>query len=328
MKSTQQSLILLLFSTIFLTTINGQEDKPIRVETDLVTVNVAVRDAKGNFVGSLQPANFEILDNGIKQQITDFSPQGSPVSFGIVYDMHPTTDERTKTVLEALRRFTEELRQEDDFFFLVFNEHGILSLDFIPPVEQLTKHLAPDSSRRTAPNSLYDVVYLAAEKIHSRKNEKKAILIISDGADHHSRHSYQELRNQLKNFDVQIYAVMFDEGANGRWIYSDMTGKAKSPIKPVGDADELDRAAIYEMTLKSGGTSYTSALDSQQRLYDIAGEISSEMRRQYTLGFYPTAKDGKWHQLTVRLRPENKNNKGAVLTYRQGYQSPLPSQQK
>ena len=290
------------------------QDEVIRVETDLVMTNVAVRDAKGKPVKGLRQEQFEIFDNRTKQQIAHFSAEDAPVSFGIVYDMHPTTEDRTNAVLDSLRSFTKELGDDDRFFIVAFNERGNLNLDFIPTAEQIRKNLSGSE-----PNSLYDAIYLAADKLREGKNLKRTILVISDSADHQSHHSFSELSKHLKSFDVQVYAVIFNE--REMWSYSNITGEPRQRIS--SDASGLDRAALQSLTLKSGGTAHFPNSEDSPRLYEIYGRIASEMREFYTLSFYPTETDGKWHELKIGLRSV-KGSKGFALTYRQAYQSSLP----
>ena len=306
-------LILSLIISLFAVAANAQ-DEVIRVETDLVTVNVAVRDASGKFVKGLQQKQFEIFDNKRKQQISHFSAEDAPVSYGIVYDMHPTTEERTNAVLDSLRAFTKGLDNEDRFFIVAFNERGNLNLDFIPTVEQIQKNL-----KRSEPTALYDAIYLAADKLRESKNLKRTILVISDSADHHSHHSLSELSDQLKSFDAQIYAIIFDEREMSSYL--DITrGEQRQKIS--GDASGLDRVALQNLTLKSGGTAHFPTSENSLRLYEIYQRIASEMREFYTLSFYPTETDGKWHELRIGLRSV-KGSKGFALTYRQGYQGSL-----
>ena len=302
--------------TLFVIVTANAQDETIRVETDLVTVNVAVMDKQGKFVRDLRQEQFEIFDNRAKQQIAYFSAEKSPVTYGIVYDMHPTTSERMTAVLDSLGAFTKNLPDEDRFFLTAFNHYGSLNLDFIPTVEQIEKNLPFDSKTRE-PNSLYDAIYAAANKMRESRSQKKTILIISDGADHNSRHSFSDLRNQLKTLDVQIYAVIFDE--REIWAYSDITpGGRRKRIS--NDASPLDRVAIQELTLKSGGSARFPTTERGQELYKIYQQIASEMRRFYTLSFYPVeAADGKWHELKIGLRSV-KGSKEFALTYRQGYQ--------
>lgn len=314
MKFTQFiSIFIITFFCII--TIKAQDDA-IRVETNLVTINVAVTDKQGKFVKGLRQEQFEIFDNNAKQQISHFSSENAPVSYGIVYDMHPTTDERTKAVLESLRAFTKELPEADDFFVLSFNMRGALKTDFVPTVEQIEKQV---DSRE--PNSLYDAIYAAADKLRTSRNLKRTLLVISDSADHNSRYSFSDLSKELKTLDMQIYAVIFDEAE--MWAYSDITQGGERRKRISGDANQLDRAAMQELTLKSGGTSNFPTTASGQELYRIYNKVASELREFYTLSFYPAdAADGKWHELKIGLRSV-KGSKQFALTYRQGYQSPL-----
>jgi Ca-activated chloride channel family protein len=317
----KQKFLLVLISVLSFISVNAQ-DETISVETDLVTVNVAVTDKQGNSVKNLKQEQFEVFDNKTKQRISHFSAESAPVTFGIVYDMHPTTAERTAAVLDSLRAFTKELSADDRFFIVAFNERGSLSLDFIPTIEQIEKNL-PAGVKQREPNSLYDAIYLATNKLRESKNLKRTLLVISDSADHNSRHSFSDLSKQLKSFDAQIYAVIFDE--SDAWNYSELTRAGDARRKRISnDANNLDRAALEELTLKTGGTSHFPANENRQRLYSIYRQIASEMRDFYSLSFYPTgAADGKWHEIKIKLRPVE-NSKGAALTYRQGYQSPSP----
>jgi Ca-activated chloride channel homolog len=200
------NIIAIFIITLFAIISAHAQDETIRVETNLVTINVAVTDKQGKFVKGLRQDQFEIFDNKTKQQIEHFSSADAPVSYGIVYDMHPTTDERTAAVLDSLRAFTKDLPEKDDFFVLVFGMNGALKTDFVPTAEQLAKQM---DSRE--PNSLYDAIYVAADKLRASRNLKRTLLIISDSADHQSRHSFSDLSAQLKTLDVQVYAVIIDE---------------------------------------------------------------------------------------------------------------------
>ncbi len=315
--------IALFIIALFVSIVADAQDETIRVETDLVTVNVAVTDKQGKPVKNLRLEQFEIFDDKKKQKIEYFSAETSPITYGIVYDMHPTTTERMTAVLESLRAFTKNLPAEDRFFLTAFNHYGSLNLDFIPTVEQIEKNLNFGEKTRE-PNSLYDAVFAASGKLRESKTQKKTLLIISDGADHNSRHSISDLSKQLKSFDVQIYAVIFDESQ--LWNYSDITGGDNRREKISGDASQLDRAVIQDLTLKSGGTTSYPANENSLGLYRIYNRIAQEMRGFYTLSFYPANTDGKWHKLRINLR-EVEGSKKFALTYRQGYQSSSPKKE-
>src|SRR5688572_3805521 len=139
------------------------QDQPISVETNLVTLNVAVTDKKGNYIRGLSKNDFAILDNGKPQDIDIFSAEDSGLSIGIVYDMHPSTADRTASVLEALKRSATRLGERDDFFVTVFNEKGSLTSDFVPDIDQLQRHLS--NPERGTPNSLYDAIFAAGDRV-------------------------------------------------------------------------------------------------------------------------------------------------------------------
>jgi Ca-activated chloride channel family protein len=289
----------------------AQDEEPIKVETNLVSIGVVVKDKKGNFVKDLKQEQFELFDNNAKAKIEFFSKEDAPISYGFVYDLHPTTSDRTKTILGSIKAFTSELREKDDFFTVVFNERGSLNLDFVPSVEQVEKHLSGDGNKK--PNSLYDLIYQAGEKIRLRQNAKKTLIIISDGKDHNSHHTYETLRNQLRSFNVQIYSILLDE--KEQWGFSDITLEQKRRAVEL-DNSTLDKAAIEELSKVSGGTAKTPFLKTGQELSRIFQQIQTDMTQQYSLGFYPTITDNGWHKLKVNLK-----NGSYKLTYRKGYQN-------
>jgi VWFA-related protein len=319
MKSLTTALILSLLILVFSANRFAQdEEKAVRVETELVSINVAVIDGVGKPVAGLSQSQFEIYDNRVKQKIEHFSSVSAGVTYGIVYDMHPTTEQRTNAVLNGLREFTKGLQAADDHFFFVFNQRGSLSLDFVPDADQLGRHLASPEKRE--PRSLYDALYLAAEKLHSQKNFKKTLLVITDAADHSSRRSFNELREELRKFDVQVYAIMLDEKFDRFSSYIDIT-RDPERSQLLSDASPTERAALSSITLRTGGATFPSSFEDQRSIIRIAQQIANEMQRQYTLSFYPSQRpDGTWHSLRVGLRgvPDSKN---FVLTYRQGYKA-------
>lgn len=306
-------LISLVFMLMALP-VSAQDE--IKIKTELVNLSVAVRDAKGDFVERLQKGNFEIYDDGERQEISHFSASDAPISFGIVYDMHPTTDERTIAVLESLREFQQNLEGADDIFTIVFTRRGSLITDFVPTVEQVENQLG---DRYRKPYALYDAIYLGTEKLRQSRNLKKILLVITDSADHGSEHNFRDITKQLKTLDAQIYAVLWDEARD--WRFWDVTRGDETLRRISSDASGLDRAALQSLAMRTGGTMRSPAVQNARELFRIYNQIRLETRRQYTLGFYPEFSDGKWHDLRVNLCLV-KNAKKIVLTYRTGYQSP------
>lgn len=318
---------LALFATIVSaqsqTTTSAQDDR-IVVGTNLVTLNVTVTDSKGRYVKGLAREQFEVYDNKVKQQIAHFSADASPVSIGIVCEIHETATEKTRALLTAIKKFTSTLSSRDDFFFVAFSERGTLTAEFIPSANQVLDHL--EFVKPGGPSSLYDVVYLATERLRKGPNLKKALLIISDGQDDRSRHTYKELRNRLRTFDVQIYAIgIADPKADpfagyGRWVFEDLTRQTGRRSFLLNSDAALGRAVLEEMSRASGGTTYIPNTENERELSGICTQIAYELRHQYTLGFYAHDVDGKkWRRLKVRINKPDRTS-GLTLSYREGYQ--------
>jgi Ca-activated chloride channel homolog len=314
----ERALIVLLIISIAFLSASAQDEKTITVNTDLVNLSVAVADAKGNYLENLQKEQFEIYDNGKKQTIEYFSAADAPVSFGIVYDLHPTTDERTTAVLESLREFAKGLKGNDDIFALVFNRRGSLTTDFIPTAEQIEKNL--DGAYRE-PNALYDAIFAATEKLGKSRNLKRVLFVITDSADHNSERRFSDIINRLKTLDAQIYAVLWDEAED--WRFRDITRNGEQRRRVSSDATGFSRAELQGLALRTGGTMRSPTVQNAAELFRIYNQIAFETRRQYTLGFYPEKSDGEWHELQINLRSVE-NRKKMVLSYRLGYQSPPP----
>jgi Ca-activated chloride channel family protein len=296
------------------------KDESIRVDTNLVLINVLVRDKIGQPIRGLKAEQFEVLDDETKRPIETFSTEEAPISFGIVYDMHPTTDELTKSVIESLRRFKTELGPGDDIFLVAFNMRGEQTFDFVPTLDQLQKHMSAPGKRE--PYSLYDAVYFASDRIQTSRNQRRVLIIISDSADHHSRHTFSEVREKLSDIRAEVYAVIFDE--NYGYGYSDITHKTKEQYPFFKDASPLDRAAIMDLTLRSGGSTFVGGFQNALRLSTIYTQIAKDMRSHYTLGFYPEVVDDKQHRIRIRLRGVP-GAKDFVLTYRPSYRNPRRS---
>lgn len=280
-------------------------DKPagqgVRLETQLVSITITVTDAYGRFVTGLGRDHFEVFDDKVKQQIAHFSDEDAPLSLGIVYDVSGSMKERISRSMRALRRFVETSHDDDDFFLIGFNDRASLVQDFTTSAEKVISHLmfvAPKGS-----TALYDAAYLAVEKVRQGRHSKKALLIISDGQDNNSRYTYRELRNRVKEADVQIYAIGITDPAS-----DSLTG--------------FGRSNLEEITRMTGGRAFFPNAYNEPELIEICTRIALELRHQYAVGFYPTdtTSDSKWHKVNVKVNPP-KGLGRLSLSYREGYQS-------
>ena len=303
------SLSLLLFTVAG---VSAQDEDTIEVLTEIVNVSVAVNDKEGGQVQNLSKDDFVLYDNGKLTDIAFFSGREAPISYGIVYDLHPTTAGQSKSILRALEAFTDGLGDREDFFLTIFNEYGSLNINFIPTPDQVARHLS--FGERNEPNSLYDAVYLAGRKLRERANQKKTLILISDGKDHQSHHGFKELERLFESFSVQIYGVILDD--RDFWDYNELS-IGREPSRLEIDKSGLDAAAIKAISRDSGGDASSSERNAVN-LYGIFERISNDMRGRYSLGFYPSG--GGSHSLQIEMKVRKRNEYS--LRYRNSYRVP------
>jgi len=276
---------------------NGQ----IVIGTGVVNVMVSVTDTYGRFVTGLTQDHFDLFDDKVKQRIDHFTDEDAPISVGIVYDVSGSMKDRIMRSIKALRRFMETSHEDDDFFLIGFNDRAKLVQDFTTSSEQVVGHLMFVNPKGST--ALYDAAYLAVEKVAQGRHQKKALLIISDGQDNNSRYTYKELRNRVKEADVQIYAI-------------GITDPASDSLAGYG------RGVLEEISRMTGGRSFFPNAYNEPELVEICTRIALELRHQYSIGFYPSdmSSDAKWHKVMVKVNPP-KGLGRLSLSYRDGYQS-------
>jgi VWFA-related protein len=313
-RSFSSVLLVLTFSAVAFS-----QGEVVRVETNLVSLNVAVTDKKGNYVRGLTRDKFTLTDNGVKQNIDAFSSETSPASIGIVYDMHPTADESTSSVLTAIREFTQKLSDRDEYFVNVFGNNGSLTTEFVPTLEQVRDFVARGD--RSGPNSLYDAIFVASNRIAAMKNPKKLLLILTDGADHNSQHSLKELRFHLRSINLPVYSVTFSSANRRTFSYVDLIRNGPRQTFDASESSDLDRGVLTELGKTTGGQSFEGDIRNRHYLTALCTKVLSEINNQYVIGFYPNNPDGKWHRLKVSVSAPTPQTK-YKLSSRRGYQSP------
>jgi len=247
---------------------NTGNEARFRVAVDTVIVRVTVTDPLNRYVLGLEKDHFKVYENKVEQPLTHFSSDTAPVSVGIIMDISGSMGDNILSARTSVVRFLEQGDPADEYFLVTFNEHSVLVQDFTSRSET--------TEGRTA---LYDSIYLGLEKIRSARNEKKALIVITDGEDNSSRYTFSELKDFVKESDVQIYAI----GERGEIGYG--------------------RGVIAEIVRLTGGRAFFPN-DFKQLDY-FCDLIHTELRNQYLLGFSSTDRDfdGKWRKLRVRVNP-------------------------
>lgn len=309
-------LFCLLIMLPLVTLAQRASEETTRIRTDLVLIDVLVMDRAGHPVRGIGADKFQLFIDNEKRMIESFNSEESSISFGIIYDMHPTTADRNSAVIDSLRDFKRRLPPDDDIFLAGFNMKGLQAFDFIPTLEQLEKHMADPATRRV--KSLYDAVDFAADRIQTSRHQKRILLIISDSADHGSNSSFSKIRAKLMELQAEVYAIIVEPSEQVG--YEDLSHQRPSGAGSTTDASQFDRAALAGIAARTGGAAFFSRSESSLRLLNIYQQIANEIRSHYTLGFYPESVDRRTHKVRVKLRGVP-GIKDMVLTYRSTYQA-------
>ncbi|MBI1750935.1 MAG: VWA domain-containing protein [Acidobacteria bacterium] len=261
-------------------------EKRIRVDVDLVLVNTTVTDPYNRLVTGLERENFRVFEDNQEQEVVHFSSEDVPISIGVVLDLSQSMSNKVDKARLAALQFFKTANPQDEFFLVSFNDRAQLVSRFTTSVEELQNRMMYAGAKgRTA---LLDAIYLGLSQMKGARNTKRALLIISDGGDNHSRYNERDIKNFVKEADVQLYAV---------GIYDPLGYRNRTP-------EELNGPSLLaEVTEMTGGRAFP--VENLNDLPDIAAKIGMELRNQYVLGYKPanSERDGKWRKIKVRLKP-------------------------
>ncbi len=277
----------------------------IRKDVSLVLVNVTVTDPYGRLVTGLDQENFRVFEDGKEQEIMRFAEDDVPISIGMIFDVSGSmTDKIAKSRMAAVQ-FFKTANPADEFFLVDFADRAELATMFTSSIEELQNRLLFSAPKGMT--ALLDAVYLGMSEMKGARNARKALLIISDGGDNHSRYDYSDVKRFLRETDVQIYAIgIVDPDACDR-----------TPEECAGPG------FLQGLASMTGGRSFT--VKNLDDLGDIATKISMELRNQYVVGYRPrnTTRDGKWRKIKVKIRPPRGLPPLTVYS-RYGYYAPNP----
>lgn len=253
----------------------------IRKNVDLVLVSVKVTDRSNRLITGLDQENFQLFEGKEPQQIKHFSCDDAPVSIGIILDVSGSMDTKIERARESIMQLLKTSNPQDEFFLLTFSDAPQLLEDFTQNPDDLQNRLlfaAPKG--RTA---LLDAIYLGIQNMKKTKYQRKALLIVSDGGDNHSRYSEIDVRSLVKEADVLIYSIgIFDADFRS-------------------EEERLGPELLSEISLVTGAASFT--LDNPNDLPEIMCRIAMELRNQYVFGYRPNTskRDGKYRKIKVKL---------------------------
>jgi Ca-activated chloride channel homolog len=275
-----------------------QEDSVIKIRTELITVLVSVTDQRGNLINTLTKDDFEVLENGVPQEVSTFGRENTlPLQLTLLFDTSSSVKPRLKFEQQAAAKFFKDvLRPVDKAALYGFNHDVTVEQDFTSDINALSS--AARNLKAKGGTALFDALYIAAQRLEKTPAGRRVIVVISDGANTISRTTQEIALRMVEKADAVIYgiytATRLDEDLGPGYVRGDL---------------ELQK--ICERT---GGEVYfpkdISSLD------EIFIQLGSVLRSQYALGYYSKSddRDGTYRTLKVNLK-----NTDLKIRTRKGY---------
>ncbi|HEY7184812.1 MAG TPA: VWA domain-containing protein, partial [Blastocatellia bacterium] len=182
----------------------SQDNASVKLSTELVSVRVTVTDQSGRAIEGLSKDNFKVYEDKVEQSVSFFNDEDAPASIGIVFDTSNSMSAgKIMRAKEALGRFMQTSHEQDEYFLIGFDSTPHLLLDGARDGQAVLNRV--NDVYPKGETALYDAVYLGIEKVSRGVYPKRAIILISDGEDNHSRRGFDDLRRKLQESDVAIY---------------------------------------------------------------------------------------------------------------------------
>lgn len=277
----------------------SDDQRPFRFEVDAVNLLVAVNDKKsGRFITDLEPSDFEIEEDGVRQTISNFIPQTEqPLTIAMCVDTSASVKVKLSFEKRAALDFLFTIMRPTDRTLLAEFDTGVQLLhDFTYNPNDLAREI--ENLRAGGGTSLYDAIYLVSEQKMLAEQGRKTMVILSDGSDLTSRRTLDEALRMAHLAEVTIYAI--------------------ATTRFGADVDHEGERSLKFLTESTGGRVYFPFSESQ--FTDAFREIEQELRSQYNITYTPTnrSKDGTFRKIKVKVKHDN-----VVVRHRKGYYAEL-----
>jgi Ca-activated chloride channel family protein len=256
------------------------QDNVIKVETSLVVLNATVTDSNGKYVLNLKVKDFLLEEEGKVQEITVFAAEEAPFAAALLIDTSGSMKTKLSRARVGAAQFIESMRLDGVTTVYSFNDKVknlqdfSSSLDISPDVWEL------EAEGQTA---LYDAMYQSLEALSLRKEQRRVVIVISDGGDSNSKHIEKHVLELALKTSTSIYGV-------------DITDPLDSK-----DPKQMISSGILKNIAEKTGGQYVKTVGGKQ-LGEKLLEISKELHTQYTIGFYPEKQDaGRKHRLSLKV---------------------------
>jgi Ca-activated chloride channel homolog len=281
---------------------------PFRAGVDLVSLNVTVTEGVGKYVTDLAAEDFNVFEDGVKQDVTFFTRTNLPIALALLIDTSASMENRLPTAQEAAVGFVKRLRPQDLAEIVDFDSRVVVLQSFSNNVAELEQAIRKTSAGGST--SLHNAVYIALKdlkKVVAKSTDeirRQAIVVLSDGEDTSSLLPFEEVLDLAKRSETAIYSIGLRAGEG-----------PSTSAKGFKEAEFVMR----QFSQETGGRSFFP--NQIAELANIYGQISDELSSQYTVGYTSKnpKRDGSWRRVVVRIVRPNLTARTKL-----GYFAPTP----
>lgn len=290
------TLLFVMIGLSAVTSLSQDEDEVIRVDSSIVVMNATIRDAQNRPVSGLNQSQFKVFEDGVEQSIASFDSQESPFAAIILFDTSGSMSERISIARSAAINFLAGLRAGDSAAIYRFDSKVAQVQDFSESRDVSDRIFDLKADGMTVLN---DAIYQAAQELEKRPEKRRAIVVLSDGADTMSKYSADRALKAAMAVNATIYTV-------------DMSSI------DTGGRDRMQNQGVLKNFAEKSGGAFIST-DNGIAMREALKGVVDELRIQYTISFSPKSpkKDGKWHALELRVAKPN-----LTIRTRKGYNAP------
>jgi VWFA-related protein len=299
----------------------GGEDEEITVETNLVSTPVSVLDRSNRFIPGLKKSDFKLFENGVEQELTYFRSEEQPFTVVLLIDISPSTKFRIEQIHDAAFSFVNQLRPNDKVMVIAFDENAQVLAE--PTSDRRTLYSAIANAQFGNGTSLYDTVAAVSRLDLLRKVGRKAVVLFTDGVDSTSYHSNAaSTLAGVDELDALFYTVRYytredgnvdvQEAAANNILISPTTmahlrrvAKIRQDNLGTPQQYELGRRYLESLAENTGGRMFEA--DSIINVEAAFAGVAEELRRQYSLGYYPTVEGEPGERRRVKIQVARPN---------------------
>lgn len=325
LRSLAAILLLVILAPVLCRASKGADQRPddspfsLRVDVDLVILNVAVTDEKGANVTSLRKEDFEVYEDDVKQEVSDFLPVEAPFNLVLALDTSISTRSSLDFIKKAASNFADQLRPSDRIGIVEINSQVRQVLDSTGDRKKLKLAIRRIATAATGGSKIYDGLAETVKRLQKAGGGRKAVIMLSDGMENSSRIKFEDLRLLLARSDVVFYPVTILNEDSQKDLLEDFIKKAdkkrpevasyvenaKLSLSVLEEVYQIQTERLQTLTDETGGKIFLV-----KDLADLAQEyskVAQELRNTFSLAYYSKNKERNGTMREIRVEVKNPN---------------------